>query len=357
MDKVIHDKIWKDAIEEFTQEFLLFFAPDMSEYIDFSKGFEFLDKELDEIMLGSEGHDRRCDKLIKVYFKDGNDRWILAHVEVQGYKDEDFAERMYQYYYRIRDRYQKKIFALGVFTESNADYRPEKYEDDFFDTKTTYSYRTYKILEQDEKVLAASENPFSIVVLAALYALKSKTNQKLRYSFRKNLNRILLERKWDKNKRRKLLIYINFVLQVNDKEKQLTLKNEALKIFEEDDDTMALNIFDTDIFEEDMKEIKKRVEKETRVQIEKETRVQVEKETQERVKETRVQVEKETTQRVEKETLLNTITTLIIMKLKLASISDVLYKKMYETDKVKLNRIRDSIFDINSIDEVEQLLC
>ena len=40
------DIVWKDCIEEFCDEFLRFFLPELSNHIDFSKGFIFLDKEL-----------------------------------------------------------------------------------------------------------------------------------------------------------------------------------------------------------------------------------------------------------------------------------------------------------------------
>lgn len=54
MSVITSDKIWKLSIENYFQEFMEFFAPDISKDIDFSKGFESLSKELEEISLESE---------------------------------------------------------------------------------------------------------------------------------------------------------------------------------------------------------------------------------------------------------------------------------------------------------------
>lgn len=45
-----YDSPWKEAIERFFKPFLLFFFPQVHNEIDWSKGYEFLDKELQKIM-------------------------------------------------------------------------------------------------------------------------------------------------------------------------------------------------------------------------------------------------------------------------------------------------------------------
>lgn len=51
--------------------------------------------------------------------KNGTEHWFLIHIEVQGYQDSDFAKRMFQYAYRIMDRYGRPIAALAIFTDPN----------------------------------------------------------------------------------------------------------------------------------------------------------------------------------------------------------------------------------------------
>jgi hypothetical protein len=50
---------------------------------------------------------RLADKLAQVWLRDGADAWVLVHVEVQGQEERAFAKRMFTYYYRILDRYDR----------------------------------------------------------------------------------------------------------------------------------------------------------------------------------------------------------------------------------------------------------
>ncbi|MFN8673436.1 MAG: hypothetical protein U0457_15300 [Candidatus Sericytochromatia bacterium] len=58
--------------------------PELYQEIDFQKGYEFLDGELNKIKIKSSSKNRRSDKLVKVYLKDGSEKYILIHIEVQG---------------------------------------------------------------------------------------------------------------------------------------------------------------------------------------------------------------------------------------------------------------------------------
>ena len=171
-----YDVSWKDAIEEFFEDFLIFFAPDLYQKVDLDQGFEFEDKEFNRLFPKSQSKDGPVDKLIKVKLKNGNDKLILVHVEVQGYYEKDFTRRLFRYFYRIYDKYQKNIFTLVIFTDPNKSFKPNQYRYKFLDTELSYKYRTYKILEQSETDLIKDKNPFAKVILASLYRIKSKRN-------------------------------------------------------------------------------------------------------------------------------------------------------------------------------------
>ena len=81
------DSAWKDIIEVLLEEFLEFFFPKIHGSIDFSKGYTFLDKEFQKILTTSETGKRYADKLVKVYLVSGEEKWLLVHVEVQGYRE------------------------------------------------------------------------------------------------------------------------------------------------------------------------------------------------------------------------------------------------------------------------------
>ncbi|RKX75724.1 MAG: hypothetical protein DRP87_13895, partial [Spirochaetes bacterium] len=48
------DSAWKDITEELFEDFLSFFFPQIYAEIDFSKGYTFLDKELQKLLKGDE---------------------------------------------------------------------------------------------------------------------------------------------------------------------------------------------------------------------------------------------------------------------------------------------------------------
>ncbi|MCU0469742.1 MAG: Rpn family recombination-promoting nuclease/putative transposase [Arcicella sp.] len=106
MVEISRDILWKGIIEDLFEFFICYFYPESDTLFDFTKGFVFLDKELEQLFPISENNRRFADKLVKVYTKEGNEKWILVHIEVQGYEDKNFADRMFTYYYRIFDKYQ-----------------------------------------------------------------------------------------------------------------------------------------------------------------------------------------------------------------------------------------------------------
>lgn len=90
--------------------------PDLAENIDFTKPYTFLDKEFSTIEINSEDSTRYLDKLIKVYLKNGDEQWVLLHIDVQQANEDDFADRMFRYFYRNYDKYNKKISQSIIFT-------------------------------------------------------------------------------------------------------------------------------------------------------------------------------------------------------------------------------------------------
>lgn len=204
------DTLWKGILENICDDFLKFFFEDAEKLFDLERGFQFLDKELEQLFPTEEIEAPKfVDKLVKVFTKTGEEDWILVHIEVQGYDDKDFAKRMFTYFYRILDKYGKPVTAIAIFTDANRKFHPGVYEYKYLGSKIIYEFNTYKIIEQDETALIANENPFAIVVLTVLLALKKKKLDDenlfdLKYSLAKNL----LKRKISKKKIDDLLIFL-----------------------------------------------------------------------------------------------------------------------------------------------------
>jgi len=171
------DRLWKSILETVFEDFLLFFYPNANDIFDFSKGVTYLDKELDLLFPPEEGARgvRFVDKLVKVYLKDGSEKYILIHIEVQSQKgNNDLEKRMFRYFYRVKDKYDVPVMAIAILADGNTGYRPRVYAEEFLDTRLTYEFATYKVIDQDEADLRANPNPFAVCVLTSLMALKRK---------------------------------------------------------------------------------------------------------------------------------------------------------------------------------------
>src|SRR5215210_1551587 len=79
-----YDSPWKEALEHYFEPFLAFFFPRAHSDIDWSRGYEFLDKELLQVVRDADMGRRLVDKLVRVWRRGGEEAWVLVHVEVQG---------------------------------------------------------------------------------------------------------------------------------------------------------------------------------------------------------------------------------------------------------------------------------
>jgi len=214
------DTLWKGILENLSEDFMRFFFKDADVLFDMANGFQFLDKELEQLfpMENSESP-KFVDKLIKVFTKTGREEWILCHVEIQGYDDRDFAKRMFTYFYRILDKYGKPVTAIAIFTDANKNFHPQVYEYEYLGTKNTFQFNTYKILDQDEKQLAEDDNPFAVVILTVLLALKKKKlNDESLYNLKYTLAKNLFQKKIPKKKIDDLLIFLQLYVRFADSE-------------------------------------------------------------------------------------------------------------------------------------------
>lgn len=110
----------------------------MYEEIEFQKEPEFLQQELfQEIILEKKGR-QVADQIVKVFLKNGEEKWILIYIEVQGSHDPDFPKRMFRYYYRIFDKFDRDIFTIVLLTDASKLYRPNMYHRSFRGTEMTY---------------------------------------------------------------------------------------------------------------------------------------------------------------------------------------------------------------------------
>jgi len=229
----MQDEAWKQIIEKLFPDFLAFFFPQIYKDINFSKGFEFLDKELQKILKRSEVGKKIVDKLVKVYLNDGSEKWLLIHIEVQGYQEENFSERIYIYNYRIFDRYRKEVISLALLTDTNQNYRPTTFRISRWGFKLSFQFPLIKLIDYQEKgeELEQNPNPFSIVVMSFLKTIETKGSEQERYSWKKQFLLELYERGLTRDIIFLLYQFIDLIMNLSE-EFEIALTEEILKIEE-----------------------------------------------------------------------------------------------------------------------------
>ncbi|MEI6442907.1 MAG: transposase [Nostocales cyanobacterium ELA583] len=168
--KADYDGAWKEGVEQYFEPFLAFFFPEIQAEIDWTRGYEFLDQELQQLIRESEVGKQFVDKLIKVWLNDGKETWLLIHLEIQSQVDTGFAKRMFSYHYRIFDRYGQEVVSLAILGDSQASWRPQEYSYGRWGCRLSLQFPTVKLLDYQPRwlELEASDNPFAVLVMAHL---------------------------------------------------------------------------------------------------------------------------------------------------------------------------------------------
>ena len=210
------DTAWKEAIDLFFEPFMAFFFADAHREIDWSRGFEMLDTELRQISREAEQGRRVADKLVKVWRTSGQEEWVLVHVEVQSQHEQDFAERMFVYNYRLFDRYNRKVASFAVLGDNRPTWRPDRFGFELWGTKVGIEFATAKLLDYagDEPGLAAHRNPFAVVVLAHLKTLETARDDEARRAAEVRLVKGLYERGFSAEQIRQLYRLIDGMMSL-----------------------------------------------------------------------------------------------------------------------------------------------
>ena len=217
-----NDQLWKGLLEEVFDDMLRFVFPDADQVLDMPRGFAFMDKEMNDMYPEPDKRSdtKFVDKLVKVFRQDGKEEWVLVHIEVQGHMDRRFSERMFTYYCRIFDRYQRPITAIAIFTGEDGKNMSDRYSYHFLGTHHTYQYNALYVADYNDGDLSDSDNPFALVMLAAKKALLAGKVTELELLRQKLLITKLLYRRglFPKKKIEGILTFLNNYLLFEDKQ-------------------------------------------------------------------------------------------------------------------------------------------
>jgi hypothetical protein len=211
-----YDSPWKDALDRYFQAFLALFFPYIHADIDWSRGYEALDKEFQQLVPDAEVGRRYVDKLFKVWRRDGSEQWVLIHIEVQTSPDPKFGRRMFVYNYRVFDRFDREVVSLAVLADDDPAWRPRDFRSGLWACERRLDFPMVKLLDYagHEDELEASNNPFAKVLLAHLKVLETKSDASARQLWKVRLVRGLYERGFSAADVRELFRLIDWLMEL-----------------------------------------------------------------------------------------------------------------------------------------------
>ena len=211
-----YDTPWKEAIETYFHECIEFFFPIAAAGINWKRGYTFLDKELQQVVRDAKFGQRFVDKLVQVWQSDGQEKWVLIHLEVQSNEETDFAKRMYVYHYRLFDRYNQSIASLAILGDERPKWRPNLFSDELWGCEVHFKFPIVKLLDyaQQWNQLEASSNPFATVVMAHIKAKETRQDNEVRKRWKLYLTKRLYEKGYQKEDIIKLFRFIDWVMKL-----------------------------------------------------------------------------------------------------------------------------------------------
>lgn len=217
-EKSDYDSPWKEMLELFFEQFISFFFPYIHAEIDWTKQYEFLDKELQKVVRDAKTGRQHVDKLVKICRTNGQEAWVLIHVEIQVQFEEDFAKRIYRYNYRLFDRYDRPIVSLAILADDRKNWKPENYSYGLWGSKTTIEFPVVKLLDMENEwnKLEQSLNPFAIITMAHLKAISTRLNPDERLTAKIDMARLLYKKGYSRQQIIELYRFLDWIMKLPD---------------------------------------------------------------------------------------------------------------------------------------------
>ncbi|MEH2294751.1 DUF4351 domain-containing protein [Nostoc sp.] len=213
-ERADNDSPWKEILEAYFPQAMQFFFPQTAALINWERPHEFLDKEFQQIAREAELGRRYADKLVKVWQIQGEEIWLLIHVEIQAKSEDNFAQRMFSYNLRIFDKFAKPAISLAILCDADSTWRPNQYSYNYPDCGLHFRFGTVKLLDYQNRwtELEKSDNPFAMVVMAHLKTQQTTKHLGERKTWKFSLIRRLYEQGLQERDIRSLYRFIDWVM-------------------------------------------------------------------------------------------------------------------------------------------------
>lgn len=218
---VDHDRLFKELITTFFEEFILLFFPQVHEHIDFHH-LSFLSEELFTDVTAGEKY--RVDLLVETKLK-GKDGLIIVHIENQSNVQPSFPERMFIYFSRLFEKYRTNIVPIAVFSYDTICDEPSSFTLRLpFGNILHFRFFTVELHKQNWRHYIRNDNPIAAALLSKMGYTESE-----RIELKKQFLRMLVRMELDEAKQRLLIGFFETYVQLSDEEEQ-QLRNEVNKM-------------------------------------------------------------------------------------------------------------------------------
>ena len=210
-----YDGSWKLGLDGFLPQFMQLLFPDSHAEVDWSRSYQPLNSELQAILPAEEAASpRRADALYKVWRREGGERWLILHFEVQTQKDAGLARRMFVYAYRCFEKYGVETFGYAILGDRDPLFRPAPYVWKLGRARMAYEFEVAKLTEHSIGELEASDNPAALLVLAHRFTAATRNEQARRRRFKLHLTRLLFRKGYGVESSRELFKVIDWMMRL-----------------------------------------------------------------------------------------------------------------------------------------------
>lgn len=154
---------------------------------------------------------------MKVWLKNGEEHWVLIHVEIQMSDEAEFPSRMFVYHYRAFDKYNRReVASFAVLGDDNPHWRPQSFGYRRWGMELGFRFPIVKLLDYAARrsELKESSNPFAMVVLAHLDTQETRQDHGQRKDCKFGLIKGLRRQGWSETQVRQLFHVIDWLMEL-----------------------------------------------------------------------------------------------------------------------------------------------
>lgn len=188
-NRVGHDRLFKELLETFFAEFMKLFFPEASRAIDFNH-IKFLQQEMFTDVTAGERHE--ADIVVETRLKE-EPGLILVHVEPQSYVQKDFNRRMFVYFSRLYEKYQRRILPVAVFSYDQVREEPDTFEISFpFLEVMRFHFYKLELKKLYWRDYITGDNPVAAALLSKM-GFNEEERVRVKVEFMRMLTRMKLD--------------------------------------------------------------------------------------------------------------------------------------------------------------------